>query len=335
MSHRLLLHTLPVLALSLGAAATTLTVTIENLSPAAGTWTSPFWIAFHDGSFDSHDPGTMASMAVTHFAEDANSSFLMDNFNSSGAGQSQSFVVSDMGIPPIGPGETATLVVDIDGSMANGRYLRYFAMVVPSNDAFVGNADPMALEVFDAGGTFQPVTLMIPGSAVMDSGTELNTEIPAETAFFGQMAPQTGQVENGTIMQHPGYMPAGSGGVLDDPLFADADFTVDGYMLARLTVRMHAASAAEDIPANFSLAPAWPNPFNPSTTLAFSLAETAPVRLAVYNLAGQQVALLQDGLLSGGEHRVVFDATGLASGMYLASLNSGGQVQTQRLVLIK
>ncbi|MCA9784022.1 MAG: spondin domain-containing protein [Candidatus Delongbacteria bacterium] len=335
MSHRLLLHTLPVLALSLSAAATSLTITIENLSPMDGTWTTPFWVGIHDGTFDVFDGGAPASMSVERFAEDGNSGPLMADFSGSGSGQLQATLVSDSGIPPLAPGETATMVVDVDGDTPSGQYLSFFAMILPSNDAFVGNEDPMAHRVFNGAGQFQPLELMLQGGAIMDAGTELNDELPAHTAFFGQNSPDTGVSESMPIGMHAGYLPAGSGGILDDPMFAAADFTQSAYPLLRIRVARTAVSATEDIPANFSLAPAWPNPFNPSTTLAFSLAETAPVRLAVYNLAGQQVALLQDGLLSGGEHRVVFDATGLASGMYLASLNSGGQVQTQRLVLIK
>ncbi len=335
MSKRFLLPCLGFLACALPAAATSLTIQFQNLSPEMGTWISPFWVGFHDGSFDSYDPGTMPPSRIARLAEDANTTDLMTDFTNSGVGQFQAFVLSDMDIPPLSPGETATMVVDIDGSMPDGRYLSFGAMVVPSNDAFVGNADPMAIPVFDGSGNFLPVDMSWGGDAVMDAGSEVNDEVPMNTAFFGQMTPDTGDDENGVIHAHPGYMAPGSGGVLDDPMFANADFTAPGYMLFRLTITENVASDTADQPVAFELSEAWPNPFNPSTTIAFSLAETAPVRLAVYNMTGQQVALLQDGLVQRGEHQLSFDASGLASGVYFASLQSQGFVQTRKLLLVK
>ncbi|MFA7331326.1 MAG: lamin tail domain-containing protein [Candidatus Delongbacteria bacterium] len=92
---------------------------------------------------------------------------------------------------------------------------------------------------------------------------------------------------------------------------------------------------AIDAPRGFALAPAWPNPFNPSTTLAFTLEQAQVVELAVFDLAGRRVAVLAQGLRSAGTHQVVFQAEGLASGLYLARLQGEGRLECQRLVLVK
>ena len=92
---------------------------------------------------------------------------------------------------------------------------------------------------------------------------------------------------------------------------------------------------ALDAPAATRLQPAYPNPFNPATTLSFDLAETAHVRLMVCNIAGQQVAVLVDGLTGPGSHRVRWDASRLASGAYLAVLQTPAGLQTQILQLVK
>lgn len=92
---------------------------------------------------------------------------------------------------------------------------------------------------------------------------------------------------------------------------------------------------AVDAPHAFLLAEPWPNPFNPTTTLAFTLPATAEVELAVFDLAGRRVATLAQGLRQAGEHQFTFQASGLASGLYLARLQSGAQVETRRLLLVK
>jgi hypothetical protein len=83
---------------------------------------------------------------------------------------------------------------------------------------------------------------------VLDAGTEVNDEIPMNTAFFGQMMPNTGTNENGVVMTHPGFLPPGSGGILDDPMFANANFKAADYQVAEITVQ------AVPEPATFGLA---------------------------------------------------------------------------------
>lgn len=92
---------------------------------------------------------------------------------------------------------------------------------------------------------------------------------------------------------------------------------------------------ANEQPAAFQLAPAFPNPFNPTTTIRFSLEQSAVAELAVYNLTGARVATLVQGLTAGGEHSVVFDASALSSGVYVATLSAEGTSLSQKLVLVK
>ena len=85
------------------------TVTIENLAPADGTFLTPVWVGFHNGKFDLYDHGAPASPDLEPLAEDGNTGPLTDAFADSGTGTEQGTLVSDVGIPPIGPGETATM----------------------------------------------------------------------------------------------------------------------------------------------------------------------------------------------------------------------------------
>jgi hypothetical protein len=85
-----------------------------------------------------------------------------------------------------------------------------------------------------------------------------------------------------------------------------------------------------------------PNPFNPTTEIRFTLsaAETQDLaslrtRLAVHDILGREIVVLVEGVMPAGEHRVSFDASGLASGVYLYRLTTNGQSVTRRMVLLK
>jgi hypothetical protein len=88
-------------------------------------------------------------------------------------------------------------------------------------------------------------------------------------------------------------------------------------------------------PTEFALAQNYPNPFNPTTTIDFSLAEPGFTTLTVYSITGQSVATLVEGELAAGAQSVVFDASGLSSGVYFYSLNAGTLTDTKKMILVK
>jgi hypothetical protein len=83
----------------------------------------------------------------------------------------------------------------------------------------------------------------------------------------------------------------------------------------------------------------YPNPFNPSTVIGFTVGTqdlaSLPVRLAVYDLLGREVAVLVDGTMSAGSHSVTFDASHLSSGMYMYRIVSNGDSVSRQMILIK
>jgi len=87
-------------------------------------------------------------------------------------------------------------------------------------------------------------------------------------------------------------------------------------------------------PTEFTMA-AYPNPFNPTTNLSFTLPEAQRVALTVYDLSGRQVAQLVNGYRAAGAHEVTFDASNLASGVYLYQLNAGDQHASGKIMLLK
>ncbi len=88
-------------------------------------------------------------------------------------------------------------------------------------------------------------------------------------------------------------------------------------------------------PASYSLAQNFPNPFNPTTTIRYSLAHRSQVTLAVFNALGERVATLVNEMQESGTHDARFDASGLASGVYFYRLLAGSYVETRQLVLMK
>lgn len=117
----------------------------------------------------------------------------------------------------------------------------------------------------------------------------------------------------------------------------------NGFTTRNKSVTMAAQSGMVDVrepgggrPDGLHLRQNFPNPFNPSTTIAYSLPREERVTLEVYNLMGQRVArLVDDEVQEAGSHEVMFGAADLPSGVYLYTLTAGKEVHTRKLTLLK
>lgn len=94
-------------------------------------------------------------------------------------------------------------------------------------------------------------------------------------------------------------------------------------------------TANAGLPVEFALNPAYPNPFNPTTSISFSLPEAEHVSLNVFDINGRQVASLVNGAMNAGSHSASFDAANLSSGLYFARMTAGSFSASQKLVLMK
>jgi uncharacterized protein (DUF1501 family) len=88
-------------------------------------------------------------------------------------------------------------------------------------------------------------------------------------------------------------------------------------------------------PRTFRLEQNYPNPFNPATTIGFRIAQSGDVQLQVFDIRGQLVATLINRRLSSGDHSIVFDASSLASGVYLYKLQTREGILSKKMTLIK
>jgi len=90
-----------------------------------------------------------------------------------------------------------------------------------------------------------------------------------------------------------------------------------------------------EVPYGFALSQNYPNPFNPTTTINFSLGKPSKVKLTVYNILGQKVATLINSRMNGGAHTVQFDASKLASGVYIYRFEAGDFKVNKKMLLLK
>ena len=99
-------------------------------------------------------------------------------------------------------------------------------------------------------------------------------------------------------------------------------------------VAVEVADYYKTIPKNFALFQNYPNPFNPTTTIKFALPVQTMVELTVFDITGKKITTLINSDLNPGIHSVVFDAKGLASGMYLYRIKGGNFEETKKLLLL-
>ncbi|MEM8740764.1 MAG: spondin domain-containing protein [Pseudomonadota bacterium] len=218
-----------------------LRITVRNTSPDGGVFLTPTYFGFHDGSFDLFDIGQAASPGLEQLAEDGVQTGLASERLAADADSQGLFLMGAAG--PIATREITSATLEVDG-VSNG-YVSFGAMLLPSNDAFIGTNQ--AIELFNANGRFLgEQTIFFGGERVYDAGTEVNTELDA--AFINQSAPNTGVDENGVVRLHEGFNgsagnPVGEGDQIilggvnafgDDIDPIAADFTLPGAEIAEV-----------------------------------------------------------------------------------------------------
>jgi hypothetical protein len=97
----------------------------------------------------------------------------------------------------------------------------------------------------------------------------------------------------------------------------------------------HTISISGQLPSQYTLQQNHPNPFNPVTLIEYSLPQDSRVNLAIYNIAGQEVATLVDDYVTAGHHQIPFAAEHLSSGIYLYKLSTPGFTAIRKMLIIK
>lgn len=223
----------------------TITVTVTSLQPADGAVLTPVFLAVQDGIYDMFDNGSPASPSVEEVAEDGGTANRITAALDSG-GVSEAVATDG----PLMPGQSRSVTFTVDSEDPLTQYLSFMSMVIPSNDAFLGNDDPQAIDLFDASGElilYQDSTaVIISGDQVWDAGTEVNDEVFENTAFLpnmpifpGQTVPDTGVPEGSVISLHEGLL--GSLALGGEPgnvlsAFPGADFTEPEALMMQIEI---------------------------------------------------------------------------------------------------
>jgi hypothetical protein len=143
--------------------------------------------------------------------------------------------------------------------------------------------------------------------------------------------------DNGTSWTSLGMSGSGVSAMIVNPNSSDIIVgTKEGKLFKIETSSGTTAVAGEEtIPTEYKLEQNYPNPFNPTTTIQFAIPEAGVYSLKVYNILGEEVASLINGQLNGGIHKVNFDATRYASGMYIYRLNGSKVNISKKMILMK
>lgn len=219
------------------ARAEQIMVTIENMQSTGGFFFTPVWLGFHDGGYDVFNAGEASSSELEALAEEGMTGPLSAAFgattNSDATGRYDFTATAPAGFggaPVFEPGEVMSYVLDVPDSASN-RYLSYSSMIIPSNDGFFGNDDPMSVMVFAGDGTLAgDVELLISGASLWDAGTEANDTMGAAFSALGGTASDEGGViaAHGGLANFVGSMTASGDQITADLGAADA--------LARVTI---------------------------------------------------------------------------------------------------
>ena len=90
-----------------------------------------------------------------------------------------------------------------------------------------------------------------------------------------------------------------------------------------------------NMPTEVSLSPAYPNPFNPSTNLSYTVPQDGSVKLSVYDINGRLVENLVNSYQQAGSYNAVWNASNISSGVYFVRLSASSEILTQKVMLIK
>lgn len=231
------------------ASATTLEITVTNDAAPGGFILTPMFVAFHDGAFDTYDVGEAASPGLELLAELGDTSGAASELAAVDPDAVSAVVAAADGTPPpIEVGETGAATIEVEDPAAN-RFMSFLSMLVPTNDTFVGNGDPRALEIFDEMGAFLgDQTVVITGAQVRDAGTEVDD--PADGPAFAEGVDATLGTEEGDTVQTVTSLAEfdGLAAANGTTLSGDFDFSADPSAFAVATITVSAMGDVAPIP---------------------------------------------------------------------------------------
>ncbi|HMK39096.1 MAG TPA: T9SS type A sorting domain-containing protein [Bacteroidota bacterium] len=167
------------------------------------------------------------------------------------------------------------------------------------------------------------------------------SQSPIAYAFFSNKTTRTSYTQFSQVINYFGsgvpdscamYFGITGSAANNDTIHVGSTFNLDDLALSGTATGV---AVQPSQPVTFALSQNFPNPFNPSTLIQYQLPGDGPVRLAVFDILGREVATLVDGVQQQGTHEVRFDGGGLSSGVYFYRLQTSGSVQQRKMILQK
>jgi len=320
------------------------TTTLTTIAIADGLDDSPLNARSYEIDVDVTEVSTIAELragaqdgsfyqftgeaVVTYTRTNRNQKYIQDD--------TAGILIDDPGTPNIPPSYViGSVLTDVVGSLSTfGGTLQFTPAFNPGDPQSSVEVDPPSLTLAELGPEHMSMLVRVEDVSFVDSGefdsaqnyslvdgsVEPEDAVIFRTAFtesnyIGDPIPEgvINLVGLVSIFNNAPQLTARSDADFEEPTSTD-----------------HSAN-----PYEFSLSQNFPNPFNPSTRINYSLAETADVRLVVYDILGRRIATLVNEVQNAGTHTINFDMSRYASGTYIYRLEAGGFVSVKKMMLIK
>jgi len=318
------------------------------------------WVAGDNGIIVKLDLG-YPEMTITEAIVDANADFIPDrldqtvtvkgfvstpNFSSAGMGyglQDQSagiYLSTSSALATLNPGDE----VEVGGTI---KQVKGLSEISPINDEDItilstGNQlDTLLITIADIGESFENRLVIIKDVRLIEGntwpveGSDKNLTITDSTDTLVMRIDQDTDLDGWA--ESPTLTFDVIGIITQSTTKIPAD---DGYqIMPRFRTDIHKigddAVEPEARPRTFALYQNYPNPFNPTTTISFDLPEDVRVKLVVFNMLGQQVAILKNEPMSASSYNINFNASSLASGLYFYRIQAGEHQSWKKMMILK
>jgi uncharacterized membrane protein len=284
-----------------------------------GSETPPYGYALPTGTY---------SVSINNFAADTAKAFLFTgnrtvSYRRTGARPDQTDrLFFDGGVAVANPDQQIKTVslTTIINETTREKLFALSSIELSQNDSVkIENPDSNTLRLISQG-TAKDYDLelnYVSGSGIGRFGTE---NIPLSANTTHRIAPDWNNVTTGTLKI---FIDRGNDGTIDDTLSLKNHLTGMG------------STEEPVIPQEYRLEQNYPNPFNPATTIRYALPKASYVSLKIYNVLGQVVVTLVDGIEEAGYHSVEWNASRCASGAYFYRLQAGSFAASKRLAVLR
>jgi hypothetical protein len=188
-----------------------------------------------------------------------------------------------------------------------------------------------------------PVELTTFTAAAKNKTVFLNWKTVTETNNYGFEVERCALSTERQAWNKIGFV-SGNGNSSSDKEYSFTDKNISGgskfnYRLKQIdndgTFEYSSSVEIEIIPLQFELSQNYPNPFNPSTTIQFSLPVQTQLKINIYNMLGELIKTVSEGMYESGYYNITFDASELSSGTYIYRLESNDFIETKKMLMIK